>query len=68
MVPIIVDYTGVRKTHSPRIATPRKYIYLERSGIILNCINHKVTIRLSINIVEALRHYNIKQLESELTS
>ena len=25
---------------------------------ILNCINHKVTIRLSINIVEALRHYN----------
>ena len=45
--PIIVDYTGVEKTHSPRIATPRKYIYLERSGIILNCINHKVTIRLS---------------------
>ena len=28
MVPIIVDYTGVEKTHSPRIATPRKYIYL----------------------------------------
>jgi hypothetical protein len=27
-------------------------------AIILNCIKYKVTIRLSINIVEALRHYN----------
>jgi len=74
MVPIIVDYTGVEKTHSPGITTPPKpdtilFLFMRiEIAIILNCIKYKVTIRLSINIVEALRHYNIKQLESELTS
>ena len=38
----------------PRLLPPAEFKKKKKK----NCINHKVTIRLSINIVEALRHYN----------